>query len=114
MGPILYRDTTFTPPLHAYGHDAGCAITRGTFWRGRYYFAEYCLSEIRSIDVQAPGRAERFAGTLAPGPVDLAVGRDGDLYCLARGIADPGGNSASRGRLIRISPAPGGVSSKAR
>ena len=108
------RDTNFTPPLHVYGHASGCAITRGTFWRGRYYFAEYCLSEIRSIDVRAPERSVRFAGTLAPGPVDLATGRDGYLYCLVRGSADPGGNSASRGKLIRISPAPGGVSSKAR
>ena len=107
-------DTAFTPPLHRYGHDAGCAITRGTFWRGRYYFAEYCLSEIRSIDAHAPDRADRFAGTLAPGPVDLGVGRDGDLYCLVRGTADPGGNSATRGRLIRILAAPAGVSSRPR
>lgn len=111
------KDERFVAPLHAYDHQMGCAITRGTFyesrahrypdaWRGRYFFAEYCAGEIRWIDPANPARSHRFAATLAPGPVDLAVGAEGDLYYLIRGSADPGGASVrSPGKLVRISPA---------
>jgi glucose/arabinose dehydrogenase len=107
-------------PIHSYGRDRGCAITGGTFygrpekgragfpeeWRGRYFFAEYCLNEIRWLDPVAPSTHGAFGPTLVPGPVDLRTGPDGCLYYLARGNSDPvGGDHTSRGIVVRVCPA---------
>ena len=108
----------FRSPIHAYGHDQGCAITGGAFyhaskpgtaafppeWRGRYFYAEYCRNEIRWIDPASPARYTVFGTTLVPGSVDLRVGPDGCLYYLARGNSDPvGGDDSSRGVVVRVS-----------
>jgi glucose/arabinose dehydrogenase len=105
-------------PIHSYGHDAGCAITGGAFyyvppgarssfpheWSGRYFYAEFCRSEIRWIDPAAPARYAVFGTTLVAGPVDLRVGPDGSLYYLARGNSNPvGGEGTSRGIVVRVS-----------
>jgi glucose/arabinose dehydrogenase len=107
-------DTAFTAPVHAYGHDQGCAITGGVFyspkrrafpreWAGRYLFTEYCRNEIRWIDPAAPAEAHLFGTTRVPGPVDLRVGPDGALYYLVRGNSDPvGGHDTSRGMVVRV------------
>jgi glucose/arabinose dehydrogenase len=104
----------FRFPIHSYDHAHGCAITGGAFynpprprfgsrWVGRYFYAEYCLNEIRWIDPVAPARYTVFGTTLAPGPVDLRVGTDGALYYLARGNSSPtGGNDTSSGVVVRI------------
>jgi glucose/arabinose dehydrogenase len=118
--PIL-EGPAFEPPLespvHSYGHDSGCAITRGTFfrpgrsrfppaWTGRYFFAEYCRGEIRWLDPAAPGQAHLFSKTRVAGPVDLCAGPDGALYYLARGSASPQrGDHSSWGSVVRVLPA---------
>jgi len=111
------RDTGFRAPLHAYGHDQGCAITRGTFyrpasprfpavWVGRYFFAEYCRSEIRWLDPARPAVAPLLLKTRVPGPVDLCTGPDGALYYLARGNTIPtGGDHSSLGSVVQVTPA---------
>lgn len=105
-------------PIHAYGHDLGCAITGGAFycpsnppnaqfpreWWGRYFYAEYCRNEIRWIDPASPASYAVFGTTVVPGPVDLRVGADGCLYYLARGNSNPvGGDETSRGVVVRVS-----------
>ena len=122
------KSPRFRNPIHSYGHEEGCAITGGAFysavnatgnpfpdeWFGRYFYAEYCLDEIRWITPASAARHERFGTTLIPGPVDLRVGRDGCLYYLARGNSDPvGGDNTSRGMVVRVAhagsaPAPRG------
>jgi len=105
-------------PIHAYDHGHGCAITGGAFyetprpsysreWLGRYFFAEYCRSEIRWIDPAAPDTSHTFLVTRVPGPVDLRVGPDGDLYYLARGgtVITGGAHSMLKGFVVRVSPA---------
>ncbi len=107
-------DEHFRAPLYAYGHDAGCAITGGAFyrparpalpteWFGRYLFADYCAAEIRWIDPAAPARSGVLGRTLVQGPVDLRVGPDGALYYLARGNASPvGGEHTASGIVVRV------------
>ena len=64
--------------------------------------------EIRWIDPAAPERSGTFGTTLAAGPVDVQVGRDGDLYYLARGNANPtGGPGTAMGLVVRVGVAEG-------
>ena len=88
----------YAPPIFAYRHgntdSTGCAITGGAFYNpqtvrfpggfvGDYFFADFCNGWIRRYD-STTDRAIGFAKNL-PNPVDLDVGRDGNLYVLARG-----------------------------
>lgn len=92
--PASYR-----APLFVYGHSGpaptGCAITGGTFYNpvtpqfpseyvGRYFFADFCTSFIRTIDPASPATSTGFASG-ASSPVDLQVSNDGSLYYLQRG-----------------------------
>ena len=111
-------DTSYHFPIHSYGHGAGCAITGGCFfspdqtrfperWRGGYFYAEYCLNQIRWIDPASPAAYTVFGRTRVPGPVDLRVGPEGDLIYLARGNSSAvGGDNTSSGMVVRISRAP--------
>jgi len=104
----------FRSPIHAYGHDRGCAITGGAFyaprkrnftaeWTDRYFYSEYCANEIRWLDPASPDSAHVFGTTRVPGPVDLRVGPDGALYYLVRGNSDPtGGDHTSSGMVVRV------------
>lgn len=104
----------YRSPIHAYGHDRGCAITGGAFyaprrmnfpaeWKDRYFFSEYCANEIRWLDPAHPDPAHVFGVTRVPGPVDLRVGPEGALYYLVRGNSDPvGGDHTSRGMVVRV------------
>ena len=100
--PANYR-----APLFVYGHSGaaptGCAITGGAFYNpvtqqfpnefaGKYFFADFCTSFIRTIDPASPAVSTGFA-TGASNPVDLQVSDDGSLYYLQRG---------STGQLRRI------------
>lgn len=110
------RDTQFAAPLYSYKHQEGCAITGGTFyaprhaafgrkWEGRYFFADYCRSELRWLDPAAPQQAHAFVRTLLPGPVDLRTSAAGELFVLVRGASLPtGGRHDRRGALLRIAP----------
>jgi glucose/arabinose dehydrogenase len=92
------RDRRFKPPVFAYRHGTGpttgCAITGGAFYDpvrarfprgyvGDYLFADFCSGWIRRLD---PGtrKVTPFASGIA-NPVDLKVGRGGNLYYLERG-----------------------------
>jgi glucose/arabinose dehydrogenase len=92
--PANYR-----APLYIYGHSGaaptGCAITGGAFYNpvtqqfpneyaGKYFFADFCTSFIRTIDPASPATSTGFA-TGAASPVDLQVATDGSLYYLQRG-----------------------------
>jgi glucose/arabinose dehydrogenase len=92
--PANYR-----APLFAYEHTGaaptGCAITGGVFYNpvtqqfpveyiGKYFFADFCTSFIRTIDPASPAVSANFA-TGAASPVDLQVSTDGSLYYLQRG-----------------------------
>lgn len=87
----------FTDPLFQYGHSGaaptGRAITGGVFYdpskaqfpasyAGKYFFADYVAGWIYVLDPASPGTAVPFLSG-ASGPVDLQVGPDGALYCLA-------------------------------
>jgi glucose/arabinose dehydrogenase len=97
----------FTPPLFAYRHGGtqttGCAITGGEFYRparrsfparfvGDYFFSDLCNGWVRRYDPRTD-RASGFARALGA-PVDLEVGRGGDLFVLVTG---------SPGRVVRVS-----------
>ncbi len=117
----------FVPPVHHYGHDAGCAITGATFysprattfpreWLGRYLFGEYCWNEIRWLAPPPPGAVADtahvpahgvFGVMMVPGPVDLRVAADGTLWYLARGNSSPvGGEGTAHGALVRVTHSP--------
>lgn len=110
------RHPPFVDPVHAYGHDDGCAITGGAFyapdrpsfpaeWRDGYFFADYCANEIRWLSPERGPRMMRFGRTHVPGPVDLRVAGDGALWYLARGNSAPtGGPGSGWGVLVRIAP----------
>lgn len=112
---------TYLPPIHSYNHSQGCAITGGTFydpptptfpaaWVGRYFYADYCAGEIRWIDPASPALFSVFRPSLAPGPLDLHVGPDGDLYYLVRGdVVLGGGGGTALGSVVRVSYAAGDV-----
>lgn len=103
-------------PFHSYSHAEGCAITGGAFyhparpafpdrWIGRYFFAEFCRSQIRWLDPDRPEWSGALGVTRIAGPVDLGVGPDGDLYYLARGSVNPVGDPAAPGgALVRVHP----------
>ena len=77
------NDPRFRGPLFAYTHADGCAITGGTFFEGRYMFADLCGGWIYALDTQHPATATPFATQLS-NPVDLKTGPDGALYYLER------------------------------
>jgi glucose/arabinose dehydrogenase len=86
-------DPRFTPPLSAYDHTQGQAISGGDFYNpitpqfpsdflGDYLYADYVAGWIRRLN-PATGAVAEFA-TGVSHPVDLDVGADGALYYLAR------------------------------
>lgn len=92
------------PPIYFYSHRAsgGDAITGGVFYedtvfptpyQGNYFFADFLRGFIRRLDPSDGNKVHLFAQKV-PGPVDLDVGPDGNLYVL----------SIFAGGIIRISP----------
>lgn len=91
------RLPNFADPVFQYGHSGaaptGRAITGGVFYNpstvlfpasyvGRYFFCDYGVGFIYTLDPASPGTATEFL-TGASGPVELEVGADGMLYYLA-------------------------------
>jgi glucose/arabinose dehydrogenase len=97
-----YRNPVF-PYRHGSTNTTGCAITGGAFYDpttrqfpsgylGDYFFADLCSGWIRRLDA-ATGAVSGFA-TGINRPVDLEVGKGGNLYYLSRGDS-----SGSVGRI---------------
>jgi glucose/arabinose dehydrogenase len=88
-------DPKYRGPIYAYDHNSGgCAITGGTFYNpattqfpasylGKYFFSDICGGWIHVLDPSDNTVADFATGI--SNPVDLHVGPDGRLYCLARG-----------------------------
>jgi glucose/arabinose dehydrogenase len=94
------------PPVFEYDHTVGQAIIGGVFvtggnypefLRGKYVFGDYVSSWIRYLDFSASdtvvGTLQDFASS-AEGPVQFAIGPDGDIYYAA----------INTGRIYRILP----------
>jgi glucose/arabinose dehydrogenase len=109
-GAPTYRD-----PVHWYSHSNGCAITGAAFYNpavvrfpasyvGKFFYTEYCGNVIRMIDPDHPSTYSVFGPTRTPGPVDIRVGPDGNLYYLARGNSSAdGGDGSMTGEVVRVS-----------
>jgi glucose/arabinose dehydrogenase len=94
-----HNDPRFQKPFHAYPQAGGdCAITGGSFYNpatvnfpaeyvGDYFFADYCGSWIKSIDLTSKQVTTFLAGDSSRDIVDVKVGGDGSLYYLARGTS---------------------------
>ncbi len=91
-----------TDPVHVYGHGGGnCSITGGYVARGpllpnyagRYFFADYCAGDLKSIDPSSPGVATNHDSDVSISGFITSFGEDsnGDLYCVV-----------SAGRIYRI------------
>lgn len=90
-------------PFYAYDHSAGCSITAGAFYNpttatfpaayiGKYFFGDYCGGWIKTLDLST-----KAVATFATGidrPLDVAVGKNGTFYFIARG-GIPGGSDAA-------------------
>jgi glucose/arabinose dehydrogenase len=78
-----------TPPVTAYSHDAGCAVTGGYVYRGSavpalaggYLFADYCSGIVWVIDAAA-ARVDEPRIVLESGRLisSFGEGEDGELY----------------------------------
>ncbi len=83
-------DPRFVGPVHYYPHASAVGADfcqQDSNWseslRGRYFFADYVLGWIKSLDPAAPAEAQTFATGLRR-PTDLRFGSDGSLYVLLR------------------------------
>jgi glucose/arabinose dehydrogenase len=94
-----------TPPLHEYGHDAGCRAIGGMVYRGAavpgllgaYLFADYCTGQVRAL-------LERAGSVIGERALDIEIAPetitgfgedpDGEAYILT-----------STGSVLRIEPA---------
>jgi len=87
--PINYKD-----PLYAYNHQAGCAITSGSFYNplvqqfpdkyvGKYFFGDYCNGYLKVLNPNT-GEVEETFATSIDRPIGILVAPNGDLYQLER------------------------------
>ncbi len=98
----------YRSPLLAYAHgntdSTGDCISGGAFYNpaipqfpaaytGKYFFADYVNGWIHVLNPTDNSVASFASGIL--NPVDLQVGPDGSLYCLARGTQAFGGTTAT-------------------
>ena len=90
-----YRD-----PLYQYGHNDGCAIMGGEYYRplhpsfpadylGKYFFADFCIGTLRVFDpasasASPSGKAVALS-VQAAFPTGLRIAPDGAVYFLSRG-----------------------------
>lgn len=83
-------DSRFHSPVHHYPHASavgGDFLEGDSGWpekyQGRYFFADYILGWIKTLDPENPAQAETFATGLRR-PSDLRFSPDGSLYVLLR------------------------------
>jgi len=75
-------------PVHQYGHDQGCSITGGFVYRGalapslkgRYVYADYCQSWIRSVRPTASGTTRATTHQAVGGITSFGEDGRGELY----------------------------------
>jgi glucose/arabinose dehydrogenase len=102
----------FTPPVHAYSHSVGCAITGGAFYspvtqqfpseyEGNYFFAEFCNGEIRMFDPDAPANVTTFLSD-ADFPIGIDVTPNGTMYYMERGVGAGGADGTNLGSVHKI------------
>lgn len=105
-------DSRFVNPVHAYQHVGGaCSLTGGAFYNpasaqfparfaGRYFFADFCTGQIRSIDPASPATSEEFASAIG-NPIALTVTPAGELYYVARnqGTGTPAPGAGTLGKI---------------
>ncbi|MDB5104373.1 MAG: hypothetical protein JWP91_2062 [Fibrobacteres bacterium] len=120
-------DAAYAGPLLAYGHNDGCAVMGGDFYRpdrplylfppeydGKYFFADFCDGWIRTADPAAaggPGSAAAIPAAFsdkAAFPTKLRIAPDGSLYYLSRGYAT-GNIKPGVSKLFRIRYGEGGI-----
>lgn len=107
-----------TNPVHAYPYfgtaepvdQQGCAIVGGLFtprkgtfpaaYRGKYFFADLCLGELRMLD-PATRTVSKFAVGLPRVAVDIDFAPDGSMYHLSR-------TNWPDGQVVRIRYVPNG------
>jgi glucose/arabinose dehydrogenase len=90
-------EADLTLPVHEYAHSEGCSVTGGYVYRGadfpllqgRYFFADYCASWLRSfgiVDGEARGFQDHTASTGGVSWVS-SFGEDGrgELYIVSHG-----------------------------
>lgn len=88
-------DVAFTPPIHEYDHNVGCAIVGGPAYRGaalpgldgRVFFADYCVGRIWSLAFDGTAASDLVDHTAELRPPDgfgllTSFGQDaeGELY----------------------------------
>jgi len=88
----------YVDPVHEYGHGGGnCSITGGYVARGpllpnfdgRYFFADYCVGDLKSIDPANPGISTNHDSDVSISGNISSFGEDanGDLYVV---VLNPG------------------------
>jgi glucose/arabinose dehydrogenase len=97
--PVFEGPSTIAAsPILYYGHDPECAIVGAAFYNpsrqtfpadyiGSYFYSDFCAGWIRRLTPS--GASLPFAEGLGS-PIDLRVGPDGALYCLALGSRTSG------------------------
>ncbi|MBO2008599.1 PQQ-dependent sugar dehydrogenase [Siccationidurans soli] len=96
--------TNYQDPFYAYSHSSGCSITAGAFYNpttatfpasyvGKYFFGDYCNGWIKTIDLST--KAVTTFATGIDRPLDVAVGRNGTFYFIARGGLSGGSDEAN-------------------
>lgn len=116
-------NASFVDPIFQYGHGAtpaattGCAIIGGYVVRdaaltgltGRYLYGDLCRSDLRTLELAAPGGDPRPAGVSTPTPGDgpIGFGEDsrGCLYVMADGTIYRLAASADAGAACAPPPA---------
>jgi glucose/arabinose dehydrogenase len=108
-------NASFVDPIFQYGHGpapgttTGCAIIGGHVVRdpaltgltGRYLYGDLCRSDLRTLDLTAPGADPRPAGVSTPsqdsGPLGFGEDARGCVYVMAAGTAFRLAESAAAG-----------------
>jgi glucose/arabinose dehydrogenase len=90
--PEECADPAFTPPVHNYSHERGCAVVGGYVYRGEaipslqggYVFGDFCTGRVRRLIIDAAGEVRvRRIGPVLPGLTSFGLDQEGELYATA-------------------------------